>query len=194
MRFGPLPLAEAEGAILAHSLDLGRDRLRKGTRLDRAALDLIRAAGRDSVVAARLEAGDLDEDAAAGRIGASLGAAGLRVGPAATGRVNLHAEGPGVLEVDADRVAAVNGIDPMITLATLRPYARVVAGAMVATVKIIAYGVAGADAERAAKAAGIHCIAVTSTLGRDLLQEADDVVDTLEDFRDLLQGNTGTSS
>ena len=33
MRFGPVPLAEAEGAILAHSLTAGAVRLRKGRML-----------------------------------------------------------------------------------------------------------------------------------------------------------------
>ena len=109
------------------------------------------------MVVARLDPGDIGEDAAAERIGAALApdpaALGLKVGVAATGRVNFFATGSGVLELDPDAVAAVNAVDPMITLATLPRWARVGDRVMVATVKIIAYGVADAAVRRAAAAA-----------------------------------------
>ena len=44
MKFGPVPLAEAEGAILAHSLKLPSGRFRKGLVLQSAHLDHLRAA------------------------------------------------------------------------------------------------------------------------------------------------------
>jgi molybdenum cofactor cytidylyltransferase len=68
-------------------------------------------------------------------------AAGLAIGKAATGRVNLHAEAPGVVEIDAAAIAAVNAVDPMITVATVPPWQRMGARGMVATVKIISYAV-----------------------------------------------------
>ena len=153
MRFGPVPLDQAEGAILAHSVA----GLRKGLWLTPDAIATLRAAGRDEVIVARLDADDLHEDAAATALGAALvpepGAQGLRLTLATTGRVNLHATGPGVVVIDAAAVQAVNAVNPLVTLATLAPYARVAAGDMVATVKIIAYGVPGADVARAAAAA-----------------------------------------
>ncbi len=48
---------------------------------------------------------------------------------------------PGVLELDVPAIEAVNRVDPLITLATLPAFARTRARGMVATVKIIAYGV-----------------------------------------------------
>jgi molybdenum cofactor cytidylyltransferase len=39
--------------------------------------------------------------------------------PAFTGRVNIRATGPGVVALDADAVARLNAVDPMITLATV---------------------------------------------------------------------------
>lgn len=154
MRFGAVPLAEAEGAILAHAVDLPGGSLRKGTVLDAGALAALREAGRESVICARLGAGDIGEDAAAARLAAALAGPGLRVTEAATGRVNLHAEGAGVLGVDAGRIGAVNAVNPLITVATLRPWARVGAGGMVATVKIIAWGVPERDLAQAVAAAG----------------------------------------
>lgn len=156
MRFGPVPLPEAAGAILAHSVPLPGARLRKGQLLGPAEVGALAAAGLSEVIVARLDPGDVPEDAAAEAVAAALlpdpAAARLSRTAAFTGRVNLHAAAAGVLVVDAARVDALNRVDPAITLATLRPYARVAAGELVATVKIISYGVARAAVEAAAAA------------------------------------------
>ncbi|MBE9635363.1 molybdopterin-binding protein [Salipiger mangrovisoli] len=157
MKFGPLPLAGAEGAVLAHSVAMPGARLKKGHVLTAGDLDALRAAGLSEVVAARLEPGDVSEDAAARHLAEALlpdpEAAHLRIGPATTGRVNLHALGPGVIEVDAARINAVNAVHPMITVATLRPWQRCAPRAMVATVKIISYAVPEAALAAACAAA-----------------------------------------
>ena len=149
MRFGPVPLSEAEGAILAHSVALPGGRLRKGCTLGPAEIAQLQAAGRTEVIAARLDPTDLHEDEAALRIARALvpdpDAAGLDLRPVGTGRVNLHARTAGVIDILADRVDALNAVDPMITFATVPQWQRLAAGEMAATVKIIAYGVAGAS-------------------------------------------------
>lgn len=153
MIFGAVPLDRALGAILAHSVPGAEGRLRKGRVLDQRDLEWLAAQGETAVTVARLEPGDLGEDEAAARLAAALvpdpGAAGLTVSAAFTGRVNLNATGPGVVEVDAGRVLALNRVDTAITLATLAPWTRVAAGMLVGTVKIIAYAVAGAAVDRA---------------------------------------------
>ena len=153
MRFGPVPLDQAQGAVLAHSVPLDGKRLRKGRVLDAGDIGALRAAGLDEVIVARLDPGDIGEDAAAARIAAAMvpdpKAAHLRRTTAATGRVNLYATAPGVLDLDVARIEAANRIDPMIPVATLPAFARTRARGMVATVKIIAYGVAAAAVERA---------------------------------------------
>lgn len=157
MQFGAVPLDQAEGAILAHSEALQSGRLRKGTVLTRADLDALAAAGLHEVTVARLESSDLHEDAAATRIAAALvpdpGEQGLRLTVAATGRVNIHAVAAGVVVLDAVAIHALNRVNPMITLATVPPFQRIEAGGMVATVKIIAYGVDQGDVARACQAA-----------------------------------------
>ncbi len=159
MRFGPVPLDQAEGAVLAHSLPLPDGRLRKGRVLARADIDRIRAADLTEIIVARLDPGDVDENAAAARIAAALvpdpAAAHLRLAAPGTGRVNIHAAAPGVLTVDAARVVAVNMVDPMITVATLPPFAAAPERGVVATVKIISWAVPEAALDRAAhEAAG----------------------------------------
>ncbi|MCE6959033.1 molybdopterin-binding protein [Cereibacter sphaeroides] len=160
MRFGPVPLAEAEGAILAHSLVLPGGRLRKGLVLDPATLARLAAAGVAEVIVARPDPADVAEDEAAARLARALvpdgAAAGLSCSAAFTGRVNLNAAAPGLVALEADRIHALNRIDPAITLATLAPLTRVEPGMLVGTVKIISYAVDGrslAAAEDAARAA-----------------------------------------
>ena len=156
MHFGSVPLEQAEGAILAHSVAMPDGRLRKGCVLGPDDIARLRASGRTEVIAARLDADDLHEDAAALAIARALvpdaQATGLDLRPVGTGRVNLHARSAGVVLVQADRVNALNAVDPMITLATVPRWQRVAAGEMVATVKIIAYGVAGAAVASACRA------------------------------------------
>jgi molybdenum cofactor cytidylyltransferase len=164
MRFGPVPLVAAEGAILAHSLSIGARKLRKGRLLGPADLAALAEAGIAEVMVARLEPGDLDEDDAATRIAAALApepaALGLTVAAPFTGRVNLFAAAAGVLRVDAAAVTALNRVDAAITLATLPDWARVQPRQMVATVKIIPYAVAGRAVERAIAALPAGALAV----------------------------------
>jgi molybdenum cofactor cytidylyltransferase len=143
MRFGPVPLQLARGAILAHSVLLPDGRLRKGVTLGPEDLARIAAAGIATVVVARPDPGDVDEDTAASRLAAALvpdpAAAGLVLTEAFTGRVNLNAAGPGLVELDVDAIHALNRIDAAITLATLAPLTRVTQGLLCGTVKIISY-------------------------------------------------------
>jgi len=104
---------------------------------------------------ARIEPGDVSEDAAAAEIAAAVAGTGVRVDRAFTGRANLFAESAGVLVVDKDAIDRLNQVDESITFATLAAYKPVVAGEMIATVKIIPFAVAekARDAALAAAAA-----------------------------------------
>jgi molybdenum cofactor cytidylyltransferase len=155
MQFGPVPLDQAEGAILAHSVPLPNGRLRKGCRIGPEEIATLRGIGLSEVIVARLGPQDVHEDAAALTIAEALiagQAAGLDLRPVGTGRVNIHATEAGVVDVDAARVNALNAVDPMVTLATVPRWQRLAAGEMAATVKVIAYGVASASVAAAALA------------------------------------------
>ncbi len=153
MEFGPVPLAAAKGAILAHSQAVPGGRLRKGKVLEPRDIDQLRAAGLKDVVVARFGPGELGEDAAAQLLGAALAGPGVHSAPATGGRVNLFATRAGVLEVARQRVLALNRIAPMITLATLPEWAETSDKMLVATVKIIAYAVDKDALQAACKAA-----------------------------------------
>ena len=170
MFFGEVALEAAEGAILAHSEAVPGGRLRKGLVLGGAEVTALRAAGLDRVTVARLGPGDVGEDQAAARLAAALvpdpAGQGVRVGEAFTGRVNLNAMGPGIVEMDAAAIHRLNLVHPAITLATLTPWHRVATGMLLGTVKIIAYGVEEA-ALVAACAAARAAIRVRPVVLRD---------------------------
>ncbi|MFD1744115.1 NTP transferase domain-containing protein [Rhizobium helianthi] len=150
MKFGPVPLAEAEGALLAHGVAHPQGRLPKGTILTSTCVQLLRDNGIEEVVVAKLEPGDMTEDEAAGALASAIRAENIDASAPATGRVNFYASANGLFTVDKAQVDAFNTVDPAITLACLKDAAPVKAGDMVATIKIIPLAVDGAKVELAA--------------------------------------------
>jgi molybdenum cofactor cytidylyltransferase len=144
MKFGSVPVAEAEGGIAVHSIRKAGVVLKKGTLIGPSEVAALRAAGVGELVVARLEPGDVSEDQAAAEIAAAVAGEGVRVDRAFTGRANLFADGPGVLVVDKTAIDCLNLIDEAVTFATLPAFKPVVAGEMIGTVKIIPFAVAGA--------------------------------------------------
>ncbi len=157
MKFGAVPLSEAVGTVLAHSVGSGEVRLRKGVVLTPDDLDRLADWGLTEVTVARLDPGDVTEDDAARAIALALVpdpiGQGLTMTVASTGRVNLKAVGPGIVQLDLAAVLALNLVDPAITLATLPAMQRVKAGTLVGTVKIIAYAAGQAALAQACAAA-----------------------------------------
>jgi len=142
--FGRVALANALGAVLAHTQRLPGSVLRKGAVLDAEAIEALRSAGIDDVIAAQLEPGDVAEDAAAARLAQALATPTLTATRASTGRVNLVATTPGLLRVDHAGLDAVNAVHEALTVGTLPDAASVAAREMVATIKIIPFAVAEA--------------------------------------------------
>ncbi len=143
MKFGPIPVGEAAGAILAHSRRVGGRVLKKGRVLSVEDLVLLRDAGVGEVIAARLESGDVGEDAAAHAVAAASQGGGLTMTAAFTGRCNLTAEATGVVVYDPGRLAALNRIHEAITLSAVPVQELVRPGQLVATIKIIPFAAPG---------------------------------------------------
>lgn len=157
MIFGPVEVSRAHGAVLAHSVQAGTRKLRKGIVLGPEEIAALSAAGIEQVIAAVLEAGDVNENEAATSLASALvpdpEAAHLKLTPAFTGRVNIVAQRPGIVELDPDALTRFNAINPMITLATVPLWQQVSAGNMVGTVKVISYAVPEADVTKASETA-----------------------------------------
>ena len=153
MKFGPVAPADALGATAVHSIRQGSLVLKKGTVIGPPEVAALNEAGIKHIVVAALEPGDVSEDIAAADIAGKVAGAGIHVDRAFTGRANLFAESAGVLVIDKDAVDRLNRVDESITFATLSAYKPVVAGEMIATVKIIPFAVA--KSARDAALAGI---------------------------------------
>jgi molybdenum cofactor cytidylyltransferase len=142
MKFGPVAPKDALGGTAVHTLRQGALVLKKGSVIGAAEVAALEAAGVSEIAVVRLEPGDVSEDAAAAEIARAVAGEGARIDRAFTGRCNLFAEQAGVLVVDKESIDRLNRIDEAVTLATLPAYKPVVAGEMIATVKIIPFAVA----------------------------------------------------
>ena len=154
MIFATVPLDEAKGCILAHSHRLDGRMLRKGSVIDDNVLTALRAAGHTEITAVRLQPGDVPEDIAAHRLAESLLTPLIARSRAATGRVNLSAEVPGLLRVNGAKIDQLNTIDESLTIGTLPDYAVMTPKELLATIKIIPFAVPG------------HILSVAETLAR----------------------------
>ena len=161
MKFGPVAPGDALGATAVHSIRQGSLVLKKGTVIGPPEVAALDAAGIKHIVVAKLEPGDISEDVAAATIAKKVAGTGVHIDRAFTGRANLFAEAAGVLVIDKDSVDRLNRVDEAITFATLAAFKPVVAGEMIATVKIIPFAVA--------KSA---CDAALSGIGKPLLRVA----------------------
>jgi molybdenum cofactor cytidylyltransferase len=158
MKFGPASPADAIGGVTVHTLRQGSLVLKKGTTIGPAEVESLTKAGVNDVVVVRLEPGDVSEDAAAASIAQAVAGEGIDVDRAFTGRANLFAAHAGVLVIDRAAVDRINSVDEAITFATLAAFKPVVEGEMVATVKLIPFGVE----------ARLRDAAVTATAGAAL--------------------------
>ncbi|MES2198087.1 MAG: molybdopterin-binding/glycosyltransferase family 2 protein [Pseudomonadota bacterium] len=153
MKFGPASPADAVGGVTVHTLRQGSLVLKKGTTIGAAEVAALEKAGVKEIVVVRLEPGDVSEDVAAASIAQAVAGDGVNVERAFTGRANLFAACAGVLVVDRAKVDRINGVDEAITFATLAAFKPVVEGEMIATVKIIPFGVEGTLRDAAVQAA-----------------------------------------
>ena len=146
MKYGPVSLDQAAGAVLAHHvLDAeGRRRFTKGHLLAPADIETLTAMGYTTITAVTLEAHDLGEDEAARRVGAALCGPGVSSRAPGVGRANLVAQATGTLRVNVAALNRINAIDEGITVATLREHSLVRASQLVTLVKIIPFAVTAA--------------------------------------------------
>ena len=148
MKFGEIPLDEAEGAVLGHSVKVAKRKTAKGRVLDADDIERFRAAGLEGVVGARLEESDVPEDVAADAIGGGLRNDSLRVADASTGRVNVFARFDGLCLIDVVAIHEINAVHEDITIATLPPYRIVYENELIATIKIVPFAAAEVNLSR----------------------------------------------
>ncbi len=141
MKFGEVPVEDAFGAVLAHSVKHTAGMFKKGRLVSAADITLLKASGVAKVFAARFETGDVPEDEAAMLIAQAISGPGAPAQEPFTGRANLHAETAGVALIDEERVRQLNRLHESLTLATVAKFDVVEARQLVATVKVIPFAV-----------------------------------------------------
>jgi hypothetical protein len=134
---------DIKGRVLVH--DLGPD-LRKGSVLEERHLERIRHAGEVHVV--ELEAGDVHEDAAAGRLATALAGPGLEARPPVQSQARLVARHRGLVRVRGEAVDAINSLGS-ISVFTLMDGQAVGEGEEVAGCKVTPVAVPGELIEQA---------------------------------------------
>ncbi len=141
MKFGEVPVSEAAGAVLAHSVKHAECVFRKARELSGADIALLTRSRVATVFAARLEASDVPEDEAASRVARAISGPCTVPQEPFTGRANLHAEQAGVSIIDENRVRQLNHLHESLTVATVSCFDVVEARQLVATVKVIPFAV-----------------------------------------------------
>lgn len=142
MKFDSLPLAKAEGKILAHNISGpdGSRALKKGTALSTADLAVLEDIGQTEVYVAELDQGDLNENPAAQRVAIAASGSGLDFVAPNVGRVNIKSQFSGIFRVNRELLQEFNQFEE-IAIATLLENCVVRPEQVVAKVKIIPFAV-----------------------------------------------------
>ncbi len=154
MKFGPVPVAEAEGAILAHSARLTGRILKKGHILTASDLGLFTDDGITEITVARLGKDDVGENDAAAAITKALAGQHVTTGKAFTGRCNLIADVQGLITFDRNRLDNINLADESVTIATMPTMDIASPAQLIATIKIIPFAIPKSVLDAVLKIAG----------------------------------------
>ena len=141
MEFGEIPIADAVGAVLAHSVGHAKGVFKKGRALSASDIDLLAASGISKIFAAKLGNDDIPEDEAAHAIAKKIAGTNVTVRESFTGRANLYANQHGLVMVEGARINAFNRVHESLTLATVSSNSVVDPRQIIATVKIIPFAV-----------------------------------------------------
>jgi molybdenum cofactor cytidylyltransferase len=160
MRLEERSVSAIEGTILLHNVANvdGKRVLKKGSLLTSEHIGQLVEMGRMTIVVAVLEADDVHEDEAALALAEAMQTRHLGSSRPRGGRANLRTSVDGLLQVDAERLLAINML-PGFAVATRRQHAVVGPNQdtdNVATLKIVPYAVHRRDLDRALELASAH--------------------------------------
>ena len=132
---------ESVGMVLGHDMtqiipgQFKGPRFKKGHIIREEDISVLKSMGKEHIFILELDAGMLHENDAAIRIARATAGQGLKLSDPGEGKVNYIAEFPGLLEIDVERLTAINSV-PDVILATLHSGTLVKAGQVVAGTRI----------------------------------------------------------
>ncbi len=132
---------ESIGMILGHDLtqiipgQFKGPKFKKGHMVKAEDIPILKSMGKDHIYILELTEGILHENEAAIRIAQATAGVGLRLTEPSEGKVSYVAESDGMLDIDVERLNAINGIE-YVVLATLHTGRLVKTGQVVAATRI----------------------------------------------------------
>jgi molybdenum cofactor cytidylyltransferase len=140
MKFEIRPLNESIGWSLAHSIRANDKRWPKGTILTDHLVTDMSDQGIKSAQVFILEQDDIDEDTATLWIAEKIAGTNIKCVAAGKGRANLIALADGVFMPNA-AIESTNQLDDAFSVACLAAYSVVTKNQLVATIKLVPYGI-----------------------------------------------------
>lgn len=140
MKFEDRDLDTSVGWSLAHSVSTPTNRWPKGLLLTESLITEITTAGVKTAQVYLLEENDIDEDAAAMWVAEKIAGAGLACVAAGKGRANLISSMDGLF-LPGPAIDALNQLDDAFSAASLAAYSVVTKNQLVATIKLVPYGI-----------------------------------------------------
>lgn len=141
MKFEERDISGSVGWNLAHSVTCNGRKIGKATLLTQKLADELAASGIERAQVFQLDANDLDEDTAAFKAAQLIAGDQIKVEPAGRGRANLIADSDGLFLPRAT-IDQLNALDDAFSAASKAPFSKVAQGDLVATIKLIPYGLA----------------------------------------------------
>ena len=139
MQFGSIKLDKAKGSILAHSIKLKNLNISKGTIITQEHLNELVKNNINSIVCAKLNNNDVEENIAATLISKSFSHKSLKFSKSKTGRINIFSKYDGLLNYSVNSLIKFNLVDEGIALALLAQNSLVKEKQLIGTLKIIPY-------------------------------------------------------
>jgi molybdenum cofactor cytidylyltransferase len=152
------------GWVLTHDVSAqdGSLLVSKGAILDSSALERLAGAAPGELHLVELSATDLHEDEGGRRVAAAVSGGGVGIAGPMQSRYDLVAEARGVVRVDAGLLRAINHVEG-VTVYTMLDWQPVMAGTVVASVKISPIAIAASQIdtiERLCQQAGVPALEI----------------------------------
>ena len=139
MKFKEVKTSNALGMILGHSIKTKTQKFKKGQKINKTDISVLKENKIYKFFAAEFEENDIHENDAAELIANSVKGKNTTTKKPFTGRCNIYSDYDGVVLINESSINSINYVDESITIATLLPYALVQKGQMIATIKIIPF-------------------------------------------------------
>lgn len=142
MKFSEKNVNKSLGLILAHSISKDNVKIKKGTILEKLHIKKLFEIGVKKIFTVKLDKDDIFENEAAKEIGkVFFSKENVRVGKSFSGRVNIFSTSLGIFNVNEKVINKSNSVNYSLTIATLSNNSVVSPGQIIATIKVIPYGV-----------------------------------------------------